>query len=246
METTFDIVYNSEKQAWPGSHHISEKEHLTIAVLDSSFNPPTLAHKELLLKAATEYSADAYILLFSTKNADKQLTGANTQQRLYMMQKLAVDLHEQYNIRNIAVGVTKHARFFEKADEIHAWLRSQNPNRKVQLGFIMGYDTVIRLVDQKYYDQPVVQALQPFFQDNFVICADRAGYTQIDIESFWSNNQVIHIFNDKIQRTTIDDTLASISSTQVRSQIQRNENIDHLVDQNIQQYIRDNCIYPTK
>jgi nicotinic acid mononucleotide adenylyltransferase len=246
METTFNIVYNSEKETWPGWHDIPEKDSLTIAVLDSSFNPPTLAHKELLVKAATEYSADAYILLFSTKNADKQLTGADTQQRLDMMQKLAITIHEQYNVRNIAVGVTKHARFFEKADEIRAWLRSQNPNRKVQLGFIMGYDTVIRLVDQKYYDQPVVQALQPFFQDNFVICADRAGYMETDIQSFWSSNQVIHLFKDRIRRITIDDKLASISSTQVRSQIQRNDNIDHLVDQSIQQYIWENCIYPTK
>src|ERR1700752_1402752 len=116
MHSTFEIIYKVNNTDWPKDHSISEKSPVTIAILDSSFNPPTLAHKELLVRTAREYSADAYLLFFSTKNADKQLSGASVKQRLKMMEMLAKNICQQYAIHNVAVAVTGHARFLEKAN----------------------------------------------------------------------------------------------------------------------------------
>jgi nicotinate (nicotinamide) nucleotide adenylyltransferase len=241
MTSTFKIVYTVNNISWPQETKISERKPFNIAILDSSFNPPTLAHKELLIRTSIEYSADAYLLLFSIKNADKQLTGANVEQRLKMMELLAETVQKQYSIPNVAVAVTEQARFFEKADEIHAWYKSNYPGQEVQLAFIMGYDTVIRLVDQKYYQKPVAEALKPFFEHNMVICADRGGHSEMEVDRFWRSNPLVQKFNKQIRRINLDDNLASISSTQVRNQSK--EDMKQLVDENIQQYIESHSLY---
>jgi nicotinate (nicotinamide) nucleotide adenylyltransferase len=242
MQLTFKIVYSANQ--WPAeAETISKRNPLTIAILDSSFNPPTLAHKELLLRTAAESPADAYLLLFSINNADKQLTGATAEQRVKMMKLMAETIYSQYPACNVAVAVTEHARFFEKANEIHAWYESHYPGKEAQLAFIMGYDTVIRLVNQKYYDQPVEEALEPFFSKNKVICADRGGHSKEDVDNFWKNNKIVAQFQSSFERISLGDITANISSTKVRSQIHNNQDIRQSVDDKIYQYVRKHQLY---
>ena len=49
----------------------SSSSPLRIGVLDSSFNPPTIAHLKLLTECAIAYRLDCYLLLISSHNADK-------------------------------------------------------------------------------------------------------------------------------------------------------------------------------
>ncbi|CAG8545375.1 4858_t:CDS:1, partial [Paraglomus occultum] len=79
-----------------------------IAILDSSFNPPTKAHVQLLLNSLTtslyapftnepvKVEFDACLLLYSTKNADKVLKehDAGPVDRVLMMENVAEYLNE--------------------------------------------------------------------------------------------------------------------------------------------------------
>ncbi|KAI0701897.1 hypothetical protein C8T65DRAFT_656063 [Cerioporus squamosus] len=110
--STVELVYTSHAR-WPlppGCPHLSPT--IQISVLDSSFNPPTLAH--LALASVLPPSAsppgsdtdiptvahsspadfDARLLLLSVRNADKQLKpgDATYEQRMEMMALLAKDL----------------------------------------------------------------------------------------------------------------------------------------------------------
>ena len=80
-----------------------------IAVLDSSFNPPTKAHYQLL-KAAARVGCDAVLLLLATNNVDKGQTGAGAVERLEMMEAVAMDSirneKEDPALRHMAVGLT--------------------------------------------------------------------------------------------------------------------------------------------
>ena len=64
-----------------------------VAVLDSSFNPPTRAHLALAL-LATPDTCDSTLLLLSVRNADKQLKSGDAPhiERLEMMSHFADDL----------------------------------------------------------------------------------------------------------------------------------------------------------
>ncbi|KAG9320598.1 hypothetical protein KVV02_000804 [Mortierella alpina] len=145
-----------------------------IAVLDSSFNPPTKAHYQLL-KAAARVGCDAVLLLLATNNVDKGQTGASAIERLEMMEAMAMDAirndKEEPALRHMAVGLTIHARFMDKAQPI---LDSYPPNT-VQLSWIMGHDTMTRLFDPKYY-KDVRTDMAPFFEQCDVICSSRPGY----------------------------------------------------------------------
>ncbi|ORZ00429.1 hypothetical protein BCR43DRAFT_485207, partial [Syncephalastrum racemosum] len=125
-----------------------------LLVLDSSFNPPTRAHAALIQQTLEEpIQFTGVLLLFSSRNADKQLSGASIQQRVEMMELLAKSLP------NCGVAITVHARFIDKARMLDGAC------------FLMGVDTVKRLLDPKYYDEPVEIALAPFFARCSLVCA---------------------------------------------------------------------------
>ena len=72
----------------------------TLLILDSSFNPPSLAHQTLATSALrASYSLHTgprrLLLLFSVHNADKKAAPAPFEQRLALMVKFAEDLHEK-------------------------------------------------------------------------------------------------------------------------------------------------------
>lgn len=185
-----------------------------LLVLDSSFNPPTRAHAALIsetLHVSPQFSG--VLLLFSSRNADKQLSGASIQQRVEMMQLLAKSLP------NCAVGITVHARFVDKARMLDGAC------------FLMGVDTVERLLEPKYYDEPVEVALAPFFARCSLVCASRPGFT---LEN--------SLFSDQIKHITLDPEVASLSSTLAR-QHANTEVLDTIVSPAIADYIRRARLY---
>ncbi|KAH7040647.1 uncharacterized protein B0I36DRAFT_311162 [Microdochium trichocladiopsis] len=72
----------------------------TLLVLDSSFNPPTVAHRRMVLSALSDvkYAHDSsrVLLLLATSNADKAPKPAAFPERLAMMYIFAEDLLAQY------------------------------------------------------------------------------------------------------------------------------------------------------
>ena len=80
----------------------------SLAVLDSSFNPPTRAHLHLLSMAAEELKLSHSLLLLAKQNADKPVLGASLVQRLEMMERIEVlpapDLPMSSTFCNMAAG----------------------------------------------------------------------------------------------------------------------------------------------
>lgn len=129
---------------------------LRISVLDSSFNPPTLAHRALASvtlpphlgsedypSSADEVDFDARLLLLSVRNADKALkpTDATYVQRLEMMVLLAKDMmtkptHESATSReatsvheeqgNVAVAIIDEPTFVGKSRILQDFLSLQS------------------------------------------------------------------------------------------------------------------------
>jgi nicotinamide-nucleotide adenylyltransferase len=199
-----------------------------LLILDSSFNPPTHAHLNLLRKASEAYSPgyfNASLLLFSINNADKKLTGASVVQRVQMMELVSGDM--------AAVGCTTYGRFVDKATAI----RSQFPG--TELYFIVGYDTMVRLLDPKYYETTVQEALQPFFHHCRLVCADREPFD----EHVWADIQTT--YGDLIQRIRLDSHVAALSSTEARKAIHSNDRplMESIMPPIIVDYLENTSIY---
>ena len=114
------------------------------------------------------------LLLLATQNADKAPKPAAFEHRLAMMNVFAEELvkmvatsdekeHTQGDVI-VDVGVTKEARFIDKArileaQEEHKGHDNNDTVKLVEQVHLIGFDTLIRLLDKKYY--PPKHTLEP-------------------------------------------------------------------------------------
>ncbi|KXS12840.1 hypothetical protein M427DRAFT_59160 [Gonapodya prolifera JEL478] len=154
-----------------------------LVVLDSSFNPPTLAHQRLVSLAQRAFPPSSlplsYLLLLATSNMDKQITGASLADRLVMMERTAERLAE-LDGHIVGVACTSAGRFLEKAQVIRRYLGGGD----WRAHFLLGWDTVVRFFDEKYYPGGVeggamTQGIDAFFSHSTLIIADRPHPTKV-------------------------------------------------------------------
>jgi nicotinamide-nucleotide adenylyltransferase len=148
-----------------------------LMVLDSSFNPPTRAHLHIAASALDAYDshirATRLILLLATQNADKPSQPASFEHRLCMMSLLAEDVIKEMKAAgregNLAVdiGVTTLPYFVGKAKALSSpgnYDHGSDHGKPIQQIHLIGYDTLIRIFNTKYY--PPDHTLRPL-QDLF-------------------------------------------------------------------------------
>ena len=155
----------------------------SLYILDSSFNPPTFAHQAIasstiLSTESASQSAQRLILLLATQNADKAPKPASFEQRLAMMVLLARDvLHElssgSKTHRDLAIdiAITRHPYFVDKATAIASYAPYSAPTTEVPpvQTHLLGFDSLIRLLDAKYYPPSHTLApLEPLFSKHSV------------------------------------------------------------------------------
>ncbi|GME32828.1 Cytidylyltransferase [Neofusicoccum parvum] len=151
----------------------------TLYILDSSFNPPSIAHLALTTSAVTrpiikDPNPHRLLLLFSTHNADKAPSPASFKHRLAMMTLFAEDLSADlaqtssaFSSRTdvaIDIGLTKKPYYTDKSIAITTADPNPYPSNPTHVHLI-GYDTVTRLLAAKYYPghSPPLSALAPYF-----------------------------------------------------------------------------------
>lgn len=149
----------------------------TLFILDSSFNPPTVAHQTLAQSALMRSSSDAFpkphrlLLLFATMNADKAPSAASFAQRLTLMTILASDIlasikhsPEEYSMVPIDIGVTSVPYYTDKSAAISSEAKDFYPDSPKHIHLI-GFDTFTRFFNPKYYKSfsPPFSALSPYF-----------------------------------------------------------------------------------
>ncbi|PGH03798.1 hypothetical protein AJ79_07274 [Helicocarpus griseus UAMH5409] len=152
----------------------------TLYVLDSSFNPPTLAHLNIAKSALAQHadlSSVRLLLLLATQNADKPSRPALFEDRLVMMHLFAQDIRDallqdranngsdaqkdQKDAPAIDIGVTKLPYFIDKAVAISA---SKVYPDSIEQILLTGYDTLVRIFDTKYYPPKcTLEPLSRFF-----------------------------------------------------------------------------------
>jgi nicotinamide-nucleotide adenylyltransferase len=152
----------------------------TLYILDSSFNPPSIAHLTLATSALTQHAPSEaapcrLLLLFSTYNADKAPSPASFVQRVALMTVFAEDVSrhlksqqstQQQDIAGISIdiGLTKEPYYSDKSAAIRETTPPFYSSDPIHV-HLVGYDTLIRFCNPKYYPKydPPLSALRPFF-----------------------------------------------------------------------------------
>jgi len=66
------------------------------------------------------------------------------------------------------IALSKHPRFVDKAKDITSAFPEMNT-----IVWLVGYDTLIRILDQKYYRDSLEESLSGFWERNRLVCAIR-------------------------------------------------------------------------
>ncbi|KAL4878533.1 cytidylyltransferase [Aspergillus karnatakaensis] len=229
-------------------------------VLDSSFNPPTLAHRRIASSAIKDHPRrpSRLLLLLATQNADKPSKPASFEDRLIMMMLFAQDLREFLKselsaadhefIPPVDVAVTKKPYFVDKAAEVES--ASIYPPSLEQV-HLTGYDTLIRIFNTKYYPpEHTLAPLKPFLSKHRLRVTMRP-------DSEWGGKAKQEAYLDDLAQGRRDSEGAqrewaqriclvegkrpeepSISSTKARKAMETNiEDLDWLVPGKVRDFI---------
>lgn len=166
----------------------------TLYILDSSFNPPSVAHLALaksaiMSPAATDTPPFRLLVLFSTHNADKSPSPASFDQRIAMMTLFAEDLSQELRDMgnedvSIDIGLTKEPYYTDKSMAISNTSPPAYSSRPIHVHLI-GYDTFIRFCNPKYYSDhnPPLSALAAFFNAGHKMRITQRPYNSDDASS---------------------------------------------------------------
>ena len=207
-----------------------QKSPAKLGVFPSSFNPITVSHVELMERAISEFAVDEVLLVLDKKTLDKETFGATLVDRLIML------LIFCQNRSKISVGLSSHGLFVDKI----AALRRIYPE-KTNIHFIVGYDTIVRVFDEKYYEN-LERSLRRLFGDCSFLVANRDTQSTEEIQSLLKKDEN-RKYAHQVESFAISDFLASVSSTQVRELVEKGKNIADSVPTEIERFISETGLY---
>ncbi len=235
------------------TYNPSQRGPKTLYILDSSFNPPSIAHLSLATAALSQRrSIDEepfrLLLLFSTHNADKAAAPASYEHRLTMMTLFAVDLwaalHNSStelsiqaveNYLSIDVGITNAPYYTDKTAAIEAASVPMYQSRPRHI-HLLGYDTFERFLASKYYQNfdPPLSALAAYFNAGHKLRVTRrpdgGSETQGEVD-MWARLRSgdleaeggAKLWADQITMVEPEPEAQGVSSTKVRRAAREND-----------------------
>ena len=259
-KSDFRIVYSSL-----ATSPLANESTRRIFVLDSSFNPPHLAHYALAKEALkfkynnleTPKDELSLLLLLSVKNADKVLeTPAAYDHRLNMMLLMAQYLEKNLDV-HVSIGLTNHAKFVDTSVALINYLKTYfaKEYHSIKVTFAVGFDTLVRILDPKYYlPDLLLDLLQEFMTTTDLFCLTRSENVESYQEQMDYFGQLRHGKLDNIPKAWADnihvmsveqdrDGVGLVSSTSVRAAFASGITNNVPVIPEIKKYIEENKLY---
>lgn len=206
-----------------------------VHILDSSFNPPHFGHLQLI-KSSSDLSH--VVLLLSINNADKLPKPASFEERLDMIYEFGESLKSDHV--DYSICVLKSPKFVDKSMQLDKEFHSKKC-------FLLGFDTLIRIFDQKYYNEPISVALDKFMEQNEFICVTRSRdyEDQINYLQDLRNGKLLlpPLWAGKINLVTNNDDTNEVSSSSIREKVKQEQPIDDLTYNRVVNYIKSLDLY---
>ncbi len=111
-----------------------------LGIFPASFNPPTRAHLALIKEAKKQGHLDEILILLDIQAMDKDPVGAAFEDRLAMLRKAFG------RDPKVSIGLSNRGLFLEKIKPLRTYYPAP-----ISFSFIVGFDTILRVMDKKYY-----------------------------------------------------------------------------------------------
>lgn len=210
-----------------------------LCILDSSFNPPHLGHYALVNKSITypyhgqvmPKDSVGVLLMFSVNNCDKKTPKpAPFEHRVQMMCLLADHIKQEMDVP-VYVIVTDQPIFADKSVQVQQWIKqTAGLVEGLRLTFLLGFDTLVRVFDNKYYaPTPTTVALEGFMRHNDLFALTRDDDKEYSLEQQLSyvenirsgkNKDCLPEWSERIFIGEGDPSLLKVSSSRIRALIE--------------------------
>jgi len=213
-----------------GAKGAVERREKEVGIFPSSFNPITQGHMAILQRATGIKGFQEVLVVLDTEAMDKEIFGATLVDRLLMLQFLFEDEP------CFSVGVSNRGLFLTKAEV----LMEMYP-KGTGIIFIVGYDTLARVFDPKYYEDRE-EALARLFTSCTFMVANRGRYGRKAFDQLMASVENER-FKGKVQFFEIPDHLAQISSSRVRQRVREEGPFARLVPAGVREFIEKVKLY---
>ena len=182
-----------------------------IGILAGSFNPPTIAHRELALAASQH--VDLIVCVVPRLFPHKEYNGATLEQRIEMLDASGLDIPH-------AIASTEKGLFIDIAREFR-----EHCGPATRLSFVCGRDAAERILHWDYGRAGVVEEMLREFE---LLVAPRGGHFSPPPEH-----------RSRIHALRMRGGHEEVSSTEVRERIARGKPWEHLVPEKIRERVRE-------
>ena len=211
------------------AHRAAAASTTSVGVLAASYNPPTRAHVRMAEIAHGHHGLEEIVFEMSIANVDKDVAHAPLSERLMMM----LSLTEGRDWLSVALGT--HARFVDKVSAVRGKVGP------AEIVFIVGYDTLVRVFDGKYYEDPPTE-IRKLFEASAFLCANRADGGDEAISELLARDAA-RPFSGRVDRLRLDAYHAGLSASDIRSRLRDDASDPEDVPQTVADYIRANDLY---
>jgi nicotinate (nicotinamide) nucleotide adenylyltransferase len=201
-----------------------------LGIFPASFNPPTKAHVALVREARKQYDLDEVLVLVDLQAMDKRVFGTSLPDRLFMLGLLFG------RDPKISIGLSNRGLFLEKIKSVRKLFPSH-----VTIYFIVGFDTILRVIHKKYYRNRE-RSLGSLFKACQFLVANRGGDEK---EAFGRlfKERANQRYKRRVSFFTLPKRLSSISSSLVRNRIKEGKPVEDLVSSSIRRHIEKAGLY---
>ena len=187
-----------------------------LGIFSGAFNPLTVAHTAFMEQVISQFHLDELLLLLAKANVDKEVFGLPLAARLVMLRRYAADKP------GFSVGASSHGRYIDKITALSILYPTQT-----EFHFLVGYDTLLRIFEPKYYTDFDGELRQLFSGCRFIV-ANRA---EADVETIagFKAQPAVRPYAQYISSIVLPEIYADMSSTAVRRQLEGGDSIANLV-----------------
>jgi nicotinate (nicotinamide) nucleotide adenylyltransferase len=208
---------------------ISEKRG-RLGIFPASFNPPTLAHLALIRRARQRVNLDEILILLDAQAMDKRIIGAALQDRVLMLERLF-----QRDPR-VSIGISNRGLFAEKLEPLRAVYPSP-----VMFTFIVGFDTILRVMDKRYYSDRGKTLARLFRQCEFLV-ANREGKEEHSFKEVFTR-QENQPYRNKVSFITLPSRFSFVSSSLIRNDLREGKPVHDWVPVSILRFVQEKGLY---
>ena len=130
----------------------------------------------------------------------------------------------------ISLGIANQGLFLDKVEALH-----QVYPQDTQLYFIVGYDTIVRVLDPSYYKERD-ESLHALFSQTRFLVANRGDRDAEDLKELFGCEEN-RPFAPQITSLTLSPALAKISSSEVRSRLAEGKSVQGFVSPKLEEFL---------